>query len=177
MMNEMLEKLCLDVSEMSTPRQVKYKKYEKYALEHGRLAHPIIIDERGVVRAGYISYLLAEQYGFDAEICAIPSSEMIEKHVLGRHVVWDTCKKKYSPTSCPKLYEWNYPIQSAVVPGDILCVETARGKKVIVVKKSFYVSAKKSEKRMSVKAHVKNRKRMVSVKSKNSDCEKEVCGI
>jgi hypothetical protein len=98
MMNEMQEKLCLDVSEMSTPRRAKYKKYEKYALEHGRLAHPIVIDERGVVRAGYISYLLAEQYGFDAEIYTIPSSEMIEKHVLGRHVVWDTCKKKYSPT-------------------------------------------------------------------------------
>lgn len=149
--------ITLNDSKMSKPRKTKYRKYERYFLKHKEVSHPIIIDEQGFIRAGYISYLIAFKYGVDVDVYIIHSSDAIEKHVIGCHVVWNEHEKKYRYIR-KKMYEWNYGLSQAVVPGDILYVQTQKGDAPMIVKRVMYVAAKESAERMSVIKHIRTQK-------------------
>lgn len=112
----------INTERMSPPRQARYNYYLKYYKETGRLAHSIVVDENRLLRDGYISYLLAKEYGIrDVIIEEALKEQPIFKTVIGRHV--DAAQ---NPT-CRKRYQWIYKKREPVVPGDILLANTRYG--------------------------------------------------
>ncbi|MCM1025080.1 MAG: hypothetical protein NC432_01510 [Roseburia sp.] len=118
------------------PKPEKLKYYEKYFLEEGRFASAVVVDEAWNIRTGYVTYLLAKQYGVRPRILQIRSSSPLIKAVRGRYVryrnwKWDFVSEKSGI--------WLYGLKEPVVPGDILRVESTKGTACIQVESLEYV--------------------------------------
>lgn len=114
----------IDVSGMSAPSAARLQRYEDYFCLTNSLAHPIIVDEDGRIRDGYISYLLAWKYSAPVDILTTWSHQPVKKIVTGRHVRWDGTEYEEKSQT---FYRWIYDKKEAVVPGDILLVHTRKG--------------------------------------------------
>lgn len=132
----------ITVQHMTKANDAKYNRYEKYYLENNELAHGIIVDEDKNIRDGYISYLLSEKYGCNVDIIEVPKESPISKLVIGHHIEYDTEQKTYVMKT-GKRYAWIYTIHEAVVPGDILLVQTSKGKAYMQVEKITNIAGKK----------------------------------
>lgn len=124
---------------MTLPRSEKLHYYENFYKTTGKLVHPIVIDEENRLRDGYISYLLARKYGEQIDILKVTSRQSIAKIVIGRHVYRVDGEYRIK---CNKYYRWLYDLGHAVVPGDILRVETKKGKAYMCVEKIDYLIGK-----------------------------------
>lgn len=127
----------IDVTGMSRPSQKKLLRYENYYHLTKRLAHNIVVDEKGKIRSGYISYLLAKKYAADVGVLSSWSNQPVKKAVLGRHICWDGAH--YFEKS-KKKYCWIYDLRDAVVPGDILLVYTRSGYAYMRVSRITYIT-------------------------------------
>lgn len=130
-MNGTLTNACtlgeIDQQRMTPPGDVKYSRYENYYLENKKLPHGIIVDENKQLRDGYISYLLAKKYGCKVDIMEVPKVSVIAKLVIGHHVEYHMEQNTYN-TKTGRSYAWIYPLKEAVVVGDILLVQTSKGR-------------------------------------------------
>lgn len=122
---------------MSNPSPEKLWYYERYYQETKQLPHAIAVDENKQLRDGYISYLLAKKYDARAEICEMVSGQPLRKIVKGRHVVFSDGKWRQKSN---KRYIWIYTLKEPVVPGDILLVNTKKGRAYICVDRIEYVA-------------------------------------
>ena len=129
----------IDVSGMTAPPKKKLKRYEDYYNETKSVAHSIVIDEKGRIRDGYVSYLLAWKYSVNVEVLSSWSSQPVKKIVIGRHVRWDG--EKYVEKS-KKAYCWIYDLKDAVIPGDILLAHTKKGPDYMRVSRIEYITGK-----------------------------------
>ena len=136
----------IDIQNMTEPSTVKYNRYEKYYLENTELSHGIIVDENRRIRDGYIAYLLLEKYGCNVDIMEVPKGSPIAKLVIGHHVEYDAEQKTYVMKT-GKRYAWVYTIREAVVPGDILLVQTSKGYAYMQVDKITNTAGKKAIRR------------------------------
>lgn len=127
----------IDVSGMSAPSQIKLQKYEDYYHLTKSFAHPIIVDEHGRIRSGYISYLLAWKYSAHVDILTTWRNQPVKKLVIGKHVHWDGAK--YTDKG-QNYYRWIYDLREAVVPGDILLVHTRKGPDYMRVSRIEYIT-------------------------------------
>lgn len=128
---------AIDVSGMTMPSESKMRRYEEYYNQTGLLPHPIIVDENGKLRDGYISYLLAKKYNAKVDIMSSRSNLPVKKIVTGSHVAWDG--ENYS-AKARKFYSWIYDLKKAVLPGDILLVHTRKGLRYMRVARIDYVT-------------------------------------
>ena len=124
----------IELHHMTKPSPVKHTRYERYYLENKELAHGIIVDETKQIRDGYISYLLAKKYRCMVNIIEVPKESAISKLVIGHHVEYDKVKNTYIIKSS-KRYAWIYNLKEAVIPGDILLVQTSKGHAFMQVEK------------------------------------------
>ncbi len=131
----LLDELQTDL--MSNPSPEKLWYYERYYQETKQLPHAIAVDENKQLRDGYISYLLAKKYDARAEICEMVSGQPLRKIVKGRHVVFSDGKWRQKSN---KRYIWIYTLKEPVVPGDILLVNTKKGRAYICVDRIEYVA-------------------------------------
>lgn len=131
----------INVQHMLKPGDIKYSRYEKYYQENKKPAHGIIVDEDKKIRDGYISYMLAEKYGFNVDIIEAPKGSPVSKLVIGHHVEYDTDQKAYVQKTS-KEYAWIYKLREAVVPGDVLLVQARGGSAYMQVDKITYVAGK-----------------------------------
>lgn len=122
---------------MSEPSLEKLKYYEEYYQTFHKLAHGIVTDEKGQLRDGYTSYIIARKYGEQPDIYETFAKEPLRKVVRGHHVEQkgDTWRIKSH-----KRYSWNYTLKKAVVPGDILKVRTSKGWAFMCVDRIDYVT-------------------------------------
>lgn len=132
-----LEEIQTDM--MSNPSPEKLWYYEEYYQKTKQLSHAIVVDENKQLRDGYISYLLAKKYDAKAEICEMLSGQPLRKIVKGRHVVLSNGKWKQKSN---KRYTWIYTLKKPVVPGDILLVNTKKGRAYICVDRIEYTAGK-----------------------------------
>ena len=130
-----LEEIQTDM--MSNPSPEKLWYYEEYYQKTKQLSHAIVVDENKQLRDGYISYLLAKKYDAKAEICEMVSGQPLRKIVKGRHVVLSNGKWKKKSN---KRYIWIYTLKNPVVPGDILLVNTKKGRAYICVERIEYAA-------------------------------------
>lgn len=126
---------------MTEPGDVKYGRYERYYLNNKELAHGIIVDEDKKIRDGYISYLLSKKYGYKADVIEVPKRSDISKLVIGHHVEYDEVQNIYIAKS-DKRYACIYNLKEAVVPGDILTVQTGKGHAHMKVDKITNIAGK-----------------------------------
>ncbi len=131
----LLDELQTDL--MSNPSPEKLWYYERYYQETKQLPHAIAVDENKQLRDGYISYLLAKKYDARAEICEMVSGQPLRKIVKGRLVVFSDGKWRQKSN---KRYIWIYTLKEPVVPGDILLVNTKKGRAYICVDRIEYVA-------------------------------------
>ena len=131
------ELLKVDVSHMMAPSPKKMKRYEEFYRKHHKLAQDILVDEKGNLRDGYTSYLLAMKYGADAAIMEVWSFKPIRKVVSGKLVDWNG--REYTVQS-DKVYRWVYNLKKAVIPGDILSVRTRKGYAYMLVSGIEYIT-------------------------------------
>ena len=122
---------------MSNPSSEKWVYYEQYYQKTKQLPHAIVVDENKQLRDGYISYLLAKKYGVQAEVCGMVLGQPLRKIVKGRHVVLSNGKWKKKSN---KRYIWIYTLKKPVVPGDILLVNTKKGRAYICVDRIEYAA-------------------------------------
>lgn len=122
---------------MSNPSPEKSWYYEEYYQKTKQLPHAIVIDENKQLRDGYISYLLAKKYDAQADVCEMVSGQPLQKSVKGRHMVFSNGKWRQKSN---KRYTWVYALKNPVVPGDILLVNTRRGRANICVDRIEYVA-------------------------------------
>lgn len=130
-----LDQIRLD--DMAEPSAAKLDYYEAYYQSSHRLAHGIVVDEEKKLRDGYTSYLLARKYGIRPDIYEAFSDRPLRKVVMGRHVVQNkgTWKRRKG-----RRYSWTYTLKAAVVPGDILKVQTKKGQMYMCVERIEYVT-------------------------------------
>ncbi len=131
----------IDVLNMTEPRDSKYSRYERYYLENKELVHGIIIDENRKMRDGYISYLLAKEYGCKVDIMEVPNDSPVFKLVIGHHVEYEEEQRTYIAKS-DELYSWIYNLEEAVVVGDVLIVQTDKGQAYMQVDKIINTAGK-----------------------------------
>ena len=146
-----MEKILLD--HMTEPSAAKLEYYEEYYQKSHTLAHGIVVDECGQLRDGYTSYIIAKKYGIRPDIYEAFAQQPLKKIVKGQHVLrdGDTWKVKSD-----KIYIWNYTLKSPVVPGDILKVQTQKGKTFICVRKIEYITGKEfCQEHRNVIKHIK----------------------
>lgn len=117
---------------MTYPSPEKINKYRKYFKENHKLAHAIVVDENNYLRDGYTSYIIANEEGYIPNIIRVHSNQPIRKSVIGRHVQFDG---EAFPFVSQKAYRWYCKLSEAVVPGDILLVNTALGKRLMKVER------------------------------------------
>lgn len=79
----------IDVSGMRAPSKRKLERYEEYYNLTKSLPHSIIVDEKGRIRDGYITYLLAWKYSEKPKILSTWRNRPLKKLVIGKHVYWD----------------------------------------------------------------------------------------
>lgn len=130
-----LEQIRLD--DMTEPSPGKLKYYEAYYKKSRKLAHGIVVDEERKLRDGYTSYLIARKYGIRPDIYEALAARPLRKVVRGRHVLPDNGAWKIKGS---KRYSWTYSLKAAVVPGDILKVQTKKGPEYICVDRIEYVT-------------------------------------
>ena len=130
-----LEEIQTDM--MSNPSPEKLWYYEEYYQKTKQLSHAIVVEENKQLRDGYISYLLAKKYDAKAEICEMVSGQPLRKIVKGRHVVLSNGKWLQKSN---KRYTWIYTLKKPVVPGDILLVNTKKGRTYICVDRIEYTA-------------------------------------
>lgn len=130
-----LEQIRLD--DMTEPSPGKLKYYEEYYRKSSELAHGIVVDEERKLRDGYTSYLIARKYGIRPDIYEAFATRPLRKVVRGRHVLLKNGTWKIKGN---KGYFWTYSLKKAVVPGDILKVQTKKGQMYICVDKIEYVT-------------------------------------
>lgn len=131
----------IEVQCMTKPRDVKYSRYERYYLENKELVHGIIVDEDKTIRDGYISYLLAKEYGCKVDIIEVPKKSDICKLVIGHHVEYNEEQNTYLAKT-NKRYAWIYNLKEAVVVGDILLVQTRKGHAYMKVERITNIAGK-----------------------------------
>ena len=136
---------------MSDPSPEKIWYYEQYYQKTKKLPHGIVVDENRQLRDGYISYLLAKKYNIRADICEMVSGQPLRKIVGGMHVKFSDVKWRKTGR---KRYIWIYTLKSPVVPGDILMVNTKKGKAFICVDKIDYAAGKFCSKYKKVRKHL-----------------------
>ena len=136
---------------MSDPSPEKIWYYEQYYQKTKKLPHGIVVDEDRQLRDGYISYLLAKKYNIRADICEMVSGQPLRKIVGGMHVKFSDGKWRKTGR---KRYIWIYTLKSPVVPGDILMVNTKKGKAFICVDKIDYAAGKFCSKYKKVRKHL-----------------------
>lgn len=129
----------IDITGMSAPSEKKWKRYEDYYSLTKLLPHGIVVDENRKIRDGYISCLLAKKYELKPDILDSWSNKPVKKIVIGKHVNWDgeNCSDKSE-----KLYCWIYNLKEAVIPGDILLVNTRKGPAYMQVSRIEYITGK-----------------------------------
>lgn len=148
-----LDQIRLD--DMTDPSPGKLKYYEKYYLSSHELAHGIVVDEERKLRDGYTSYILARKYGICADIYEAFAGCPLRKVVMGRHVLQDKGAWKIKGE---KRYSWTYSLKAAVVPGDILKVQTKKGQMYMCVDRIAYVTGEEfCAKYSAVMKHMKKR--------------------
>lgn len=125
--------------DMSEPSAAKLGYYENYYQKSHKLAHGIVVDEHGQMRDGYISYLIAQKYGLHPDIYEAFSEQPLTKIVRGRHISREGDAWKIKSD---KIYTWNYSLKAPVVPGDILKVQTQKGKAFMGVDEVHYLTGK-----------------------------------
>ncbi|MGN0405762.1 MAG: hypothetical protein ACI4F1_11110 [Bariatricus sp.] len=120
----------INTEAMSEPEPGKIKKYREYFEQHGiseyTLTYPnlIVVDHDKNLLDGYISYLIMKEKGFTRAECLVADRDSrLKKFVYGIHWMGQNEKE----------YRWAYPLQDAVVPGDMLLVDTRFGEKLIKV--------------------------------------------
>ena len=133
----------IEVQHMTSPMEVKYSRYERYYLENKELTHGIIVDETKKIRDGYISYLLAKEYGCKVDIIEVPKESNISKLVIGYHVEYNEEQHTYIQKS-DKRYAWIYNLKEAVVVGDILLVQTRKGHAYMKVERITNIAGKEA---------------------------------
>lgn len=136
---------------LSDPSPEKIWYYEQYYQKTKKLPHGIVVDEDRQLRDGYISYLLAKKYNIRADICEMVSGQPLRKIVGGMHVKFSDGKWRKTGR---KRYIWIYTLKSPVVPGDILMVNTKKGKAFICVDKIDYAAGKFCSKYKKVRKHL-----------------------
>lgn len=136
---------------MSDPSPEKIWYYEQYYQKTKKLPHGIVVDEDRQLRDGYISYLLAKKYNIRADICEMVSGQPLRKIVGGMHVKFSDGKWRKTGR---KRYIWIYTLKSPVVSGDILMVNTKKGKAFICVDKIDYAAGKFCSKYKKVRKHL-----------------------
>lgn len=112
------------IRDMSPVSEEKMQKYKEYYVRKKQYAHGIVVDENNVLRDGYTTYLLAKDGGVSPDIMRVRNSQVFRKVVYGRHV--HRVKGGFEVLGA-KVYAWYYNRKEAVVPGDILCVNTTKG--------------------------------------------------
>lgn len=119
---------------MTPPRPEKLEHYRNFFRDNKVLEYhlpnpnPIVIDSDNKIRDGYITYLIMQEKGLEDAMCILVNLEsMLQKYVWGVHLL-----DEEGATSI-KCYTWAYPLNEAVVPGDILLAGTKRGNKLIKV--------------------------------------------
>lgn len=133
----------IDCSLMSEPNVDKMSYYDAYYQKHKRLPHAILLDENNRLIDGYISYLLAKKYQIkngiitNINIYHVEGTIPYKKVVAGRHV---SGYRGEPEIKSQKIYQWIYDLKHPVVPGDILCVKTEKGKAYIVVDDIHYIA-------------------------------------
>ena len=127
----------IGVEHMAEPSASKLEYYEKYYQRSNTLAHGIVVDEHGLMRDGYTSYLIAAKYGLHPDIYEALAAQPLRKIVRGKHVLkdGDTWKVKND-----KIYTWNYSLKDPVVPGDILAVQVQKGREFMSVREIHYIT-------------------------------------
>ena len=130
-----MEEIKTDMMLNPSPEKLWY--YEQYYQRTRQLPHAIVVDENRQLRDGYISYLLAKKYDVQADVCKMVSGQPLRKIVKGMHVVFSNGKWRQKSN---KRYIWIYTLKKPVVPGDILLVNTKRGKACICVDRIEYVA-------------------------------------
>lgn len=132
-----LDEIQTNLMSNSSPEKLWY--YEQHYQETKQLPHAIVVDENKRLRDGYISYLLAQKYDARAEICEMVAGQPLRKIVKGRHVVLSDGKWKLKSK---KRYIWIYTLKNPVVPGDVLVVNTKKGRAYICVDIMEYTAGK-----------------------------------
>lgn len=134
----------IDCAEMAEPSKEKLSYYETYYKETSKLPHGILIDENNCIVDGYISYLLWKKYNPQGlEQCRIYKVESDIPHkkiVTGRHVEFNEEKIIIKNA---KYYRWIYNKSAPVIPGDVLAVQTRKGKAYMVVEDIDYIAGAK----------------------------------
>lgn len=123
-----LDEIC--VEGMTEPRPEKLEKYRAYFEEHGiseydpTYPNPIVVDRDKNLLDGYISYLIMKEKGYTYADCLLAEQgTVLKKYISGIHI----------PGTSKKEYSWSYSLRDAVVPGDLLLVDTKQGKKLVRV--------------------------------------------
>lgn len=132
-----MDRICL--GDMLEPAAAKLEYYENYYQKSHTLAHGIVVDEHGQMRDGYTSYLIAQKYGLHPDIYEAYSEQPLTKIVRGRHVFRDGDGWK---VKSDKYYIWNYSLKDPVVPGDVLKVQTQKGRAFMCVEEIHYITGK-----------------------------------
>lgn len=114
----------------------KFNRYEKYYKAKGSYVHGIVVDENNVLRDGYITYLLAKDNERIPDIMLARKNQMLKKAVIGRYVTHTA--NGFEKTNEDKDV-WYYDIEPAVIPGDILKVQTNQGERMICVERIIYL--------------------------------------
>lgn len=130
-----LEQIRTDGMAEPSPEKLEY--YEAYYQATHRLAHGIVVDEDKKLRDGYISYLIARKHEAHPDILEAYADSPLKKVVMGQHVLEDNGKWKRKNG---KWYLWTYSLKEAVVPGDILKVQTKKGPMYMCVDRIDYVT-------------------------------------
>ena len=129
-----IEKIIV-VDERPVPEE-KIKRYSDYYDCKKEYAHDIIVDENKVLRDGYTTYLLSKGNGRRANIVMVRSGQIFKKAVRGRFV--NRIENGFKDTDERDV--WYYELAPAVIPGDILRVDTDGGVREICVEKIFYLA-------------------------------------
>lgn len=138
---------AIDCSGMAPPGKAKMAYYEEYYLKNNILPHNVLVDEDNRLVDGYCSFLLARKYGLKwgalekNDIYQVESSVPHKKVVVGRHV---TLNGNDVVLKGKKYYRWICDIKEPVVPGDVLLVNTGKGKDIMAVEKITYEAGRKN---------------------------------
>lgn len=124
LMSEML------TQRMSEPGEQRMQYYEEYYIDKKKFPHAIVLNENREIQDGYITYLLAVKYDAVPPVVEVLQGQKVKKVVFGTHIRktecgWEKCSKK--------VYRWIYNLKHPVVTGDILKVQTSKGRAYIQV--------------------------------------------
>jgi ribosomal protein S17 len=108
----------------SVPRECKINEVSKYLEEHGELDEPIVVDKNGILRDGYIRYLVAAGAGLES-VNVIVTEDNYE-YIVGRFL--QRSKKEY---------HWCNLAGLKISVGDIVRVRNGKGYANVVVVKTY----------------------------------------